>query len=40
MSSTGCDEALARLLDQGRVRATAIDPHHAALWDALAAVRP
>ncbi len=37
MSSTGCDEALARLLDEGRVRATAIDPHHAALWDALAA---
>ncbi len=36
MSSTGTDAALERLLADGRARALAIDPHHAALWDALA----
>ena len=37
MGTTGTDAALQRLLDDGRARARAIDPHHAALWDALAA---
>jgi geranylgeranyl diphosphate synthase type II len=31
------DEALRRLLDEGRARAAATDPEHARLWDALAA---
>jgi geranylgeranyl diphosphate synthase, type II len=31
------DEALLRLLDEGRARAVAIDPEHARLWEALAA---
>lgn len=36
MSSRTADEALQRLLDEGRVRAAAIDPDHARLWEALA----
>ncbi len=31
------DEALQRLLEQGRARALSIDPEHARLWDALSA---
>ena len=31
------DEALRRLLDEGRTRAAATDPEHARLWDSLAA---
>jgi geranylgeranyl diphosphate synthase type II len=37
MTSPGTDEELARLLAEGRARAAAVDPHHAALWEALAA---
>jgi geranylgeranyl diphosphate synthase type II len=37
MTSTGTDAALRRLLEDGRARSVAIDPHHAALWDALCA---
>ncbi len=37
MISTGTDAALQRLLDHGRARAAAVDPHHERLWDALVA---
>jgi geranylgeranyl diphosphate synthase type II len=37
VTSRTTDEALRRLLDEGRVRAAAVDPGHAALWEALAA---
>ncbi|WP_322919450.1 polyprenyl synthetase family protein [Nocardioides renjunii] len=37
MTSTDTDAALARLLEAGRSRAAAVDPHHANLWTALAA---
>jgi geranylgeranyl diphosphate synthase type II len=37
MISTGTDAALRRLLDDGRARAAAVDPHHVLLWDALVA---
>ena len=37
MTPSSTDEALQRLLDEGRVRAAAIDPEHVRLWDALAA---
>ena len=37
MASTSTDAALERLLEGGRARAATTDPHHAALWDALAA---
>ncbi|WP_457207060.1 polyprenyl synthetase family protein, partial [Nocardioides sp. P5_C9_2] len=37
MSPLNTDEALRRLLEQGRVRAAATDPDHARLWDALTA---
>ncbi|MBC2933594.1 polyprenyl synthetase family protein [Nocardioides sp. zg-1228] len=37
MTGTGTDEALARVLDDGRRRASAIDAHHALLWEALCA---
>lgn len=36
MSSRTADAALRRLLDEGRVRAGAIDPEHARLWESLA----
>ena len=36
MSARTADEALRRLLDEGRGRAAAIDPDHARLWEALA----
>ncbi|WP_210443389.1 polyprenyl synthetase family protein [Nocardioides sp. SYSU D00065] len=36
MTAQTTDEALARLLQEGRTRAAVIDPHHVALWDALA----
>ena len=36
MSSRTTDDALRRLLDEGRVRAAAIDADHARLWEALA----
>ncbi len=36
MSSGTADEALERLLDEGRGRAAAIDPDHGRLWEALA----
>ena len=36
MSSRTTDEALRRLLEEGRLRAAAIDPEHARLWEALA----
>ena len=36
MSSRTTDDALRRLLEEGRVRAAAIDADHARLWDALA----
>lgn len=35
--TTSTDEALQRLLEQGRARAAATDPDHARLWDALTA---
>ena len=37
MGGTGTDEALARILDDGRRRAAAVDAHHALLWEALCA---
>jgi geranylgeranyl diphosphate synthase type II len=37
MIGTATDEALARILDEGRRRAAAVDAHHALLWEALAA---
>ncbi len=37
MSPLTTDEALQRLLEQGRARAAATDPDHARLWDALTA---
>lgn len=37
MSRPTTDQALRRLLEQGRQRAVATDPQHARLWDALAA---
>lgn len=37
MTTPTTDEALQRLLAEGRARAEAIDPAHARLWDALAA---
>lgn len=37
MTSGATDEALRRLLDEGRARAAAIDPDHALLWAALSA---
>lgn len=37
MSPLSTDEALQRLLEQGRARAEATDPDHARLWDALTA---
>ena len=37
MTATPTDEALRRLLDEGRARAAATDPEHARLWEALAA---
>src|SRR6478609_11317607 len=37
MISTGTDDALRRLLDDGRARAATVDPHHVHLWDALVA---
>lgn len=37
MIGTGTDAALARILDDGRRRAAAIDAHHALLWEALCA---
>jgi len=37
LSSRTTDDALRRLLDEGRVRAAAIDADHARLWEALAA---
>ena len=37
MTPRTTDEALRRLLDEGRARAEATDPQHARLWDALAA---
>lgn len=37
MTSVTSDEALARLLEAGRVRAAAIDPEHARLWESLEA---
>ena len=37
MSSPTTDQALQRLLEQGRARAAATDPDHARLWDALTA---
>lgn len=37
MSPATTDEALRRLLDQGRARAEATEPEHARLWDALSA---
>jgi len=37
MITTGTDAALTRMFADGRTRAAATDPHHAALWDALAA---
>ena len=37
MNPLTADEALGRLLDQGRARAAATDPEHARLWEALAA---
>ena len=37
MSPRTTDEALRRLLEQGRARAAATDPDHARLWEALAA---
>lgn len=36
MSSRTSDDALRRILDEGRVRAVAIDADHARLWEALA----
>jgi len=36
-TGTGTDEALARILDDGRRRAAAVDAHHALLWEALCA---
>ena len=36
-TGTGTDEALARILDDGRRRAAAVDAHHAFLWEALCA---
>ncbi len=36
MNSCTADEALGRLLDEGRHRAAAIDPDHVRLWEALA----
>ncbi|GAA5116480.1 polyprenyl synthetase family protein [Alloalcanivorax gelatiniphagus] len=36
MSTSDTDAVLARLLEEGRARATSIDPHHAVLWEALA----
>ncbi|MGA8210403.1 MAG: polyprenyl synthetase family protein [Nocardioidaceae bacterium] len=36
MSPPTAEAALQRVLDQGRARATATDPEHALLWDALA----
>ena len=36
MSARTADEALRRLLDEGRGRAAAIDPDHVRLWEALA----
>ncbi len=35
MISTRTDAALRRLLDDGRARATTVEPHHVLLWDAL-----
>ena len=35
MTSSSTDQALRRLLDEGRARAAAIDPEHARLWEAL-----
>ena len=37
MTPLTTDEALRRLLDDGRARAAATDPEHARLWEALAA---
>ena len=37
MTPRTTDEALQRLLDEGRARAAATDPEHARLWEALAA---
>ena len=37
MGGRGTDEALARILDEGRRRAAAVDAHHALLWEALCA---
>jgi geranylgeranyl diphosphate synthase, type II len=37
VTSGTTDEALQRLLDEGRARAAATDPEHARLWDSLAA---
>jgi geranylgeranyl diphosphate synthase type II len=37
MIGTATDGALARILDDGRRRAAAVDAHHALLWEALAA---
>jgi geranylgeranyl diphosphate synthase type II len=37
MMPSTTDETLSRLLDEGRARAEATDPHHARLWAALAA---
>lgn len=37
MTPSTTDEALQRMLDEGRARAAATDPEHARLWDALAA---
>jgi geranylgeranyl diphosphate synthase type II len=37
VTSRSTDEALRRLLDEGQVRAGAVDPEHALLWEALAA---
>ncbi|WP_210437913.1 polyprenyl synthetase family protein [Nocardioides xinjiangensis] len=37
MIGSGTDLALQRLLDDGRRRAAATDPHHALLWEALSA---
>lgn len=35
MTATDSDGALHRLIEQGRARAAAVDPHHLLLWDAL-----